>query len=63
MKQLHIYTDLHYDILIKALAEIAASYMDKTDINEVRARLIDFLSQNNHIHLDAFMRICLEDCK
>ena len=46
-----------------ALAEVAAQALgaDTSQNQAIKAKLKDFLSENEYIHLDAFIRICLED--
>jgi len=55
-------TNLHsFDGLVEGLADVATQIMCKGDKNALKAEFGDFLSQNDYIHLDAFIRICLED--
>ena len=46
-----------------ALAEVAAQIKgaDASCCQDFEAEFRDFLSENDYIHLDVFIRICLED--
>ena len=44
------------------LAAAAADIIHKPHaIKVIQASMLDFLAENNHIHLDAFINICLEE--
>ena len=43
------------------LAEIAKQSTDIGTNKEIEDKFRDFLNENKYIHLDAFIRICLED--
>ena len=43
------------------LAEAAAQITGMDASGEIEAEFRDFLEENEYIHLDAFIRICLED--
>jgi len=43
------------------LAQITTYIMGNEMSGWLEAKLNDFLSENEYIHLDAFIRICLED--
>jgi len=77
MKEIRVYTEEHQDILerrlptglrhsfddmVAGLADVAAQIMGATLANDkLQAKFRDFLQENKYIHLDAFIRICLED--
>ena len=49
------------DDAVRSLADIAAQVMNNNDLLDIDAKIRDFLMENEYIHLDAFIRICLED--
>ena len=51
----------HDDLAAKRLADVAADVMGTEASPGLAAKISDFLSENNYIHLDAFIRICLEE--
>jgi len=76
MKSIHIFTEKHQDILaqrlledaaysfdglIAGLTDVAAQIMGKDEKHELESKFRDFLSENEYIHFDAFISICLED--
>jgi len=76
MKQIRVFTEEHRDILeqklptdvsynlnglVDGLAEAAMQIMGKGEKQVLEGEFRDFLSKNEYIHLDAFIRICLED--
>jgi len=76
MKQIRVFTEDYQDILeqrlptavrygfddmVAGLADVAAQIMGKGDQHALQAEFRDFLQENEYIHLDAFIRICLED--
>ena len=69
MGQIFIYSEKYFDILAAALPDAKcgrAGHMDflaaadgiKTAV--ILAKLLSFLAENNHIHFDAFLSVCLE---
>ena len=76
MKQIHVFTEEHQDILeqrlpaamqysfddlVAGLADIAARIIGGADAKQdIEAEFRDFLQENEYIHLDAFIRVCLE---
>jgi len=76
MRSIHVFTEEHHDILaqmlseanlynfdgfVEGLADIATQIMNRGDRQELKTKFRDFLNENEYIHLDAFIRICLED--
>ena len=75
MKQIRIFTEEFHDIikqnlpagnydfddLVAGLADAALQIKGRGNKLTIMAKLSDFLEENDHIHLDAFIRVCLED--
>jgi len=76
MKQIRVFTEQYQDILeqrlptatqygfddmVTGLADVAAQIMGGGEKQQLEAEFRDFLQENEYIHLDAFIRICLED--
>jgi len=76
MREIRVFTEEYNDVLaqklpesatcsleglVTGLAEAAVQIMGKGDQHVIETKFRDFLEENEYIHLDAFIRICLED--
>jgi len=77
MKQIRVFTEEYQSILEQRLSTAAPHSFDElvaglSDVAEqimgavsekvvLETKFRDFLSENDYIHLDAFIRICLEE--
>jgi len=57
----HLTADNNITTTTKLAAAMADMIHKPSATQAIQANLQDFLSQNNHIHFDAFINICLEE--
>ena len=57
----HLAADNNITTTTKLAAAMADVIGKPSAAQAIQANLQDFLSQNNHIHFDAFINICLEE--
>ncbi|MCL2397503.1 MAG: hypothetical protein FWC93_05495 [Defluviitaleaceae bacterium] len=68
MKRIFVFSEVYHDFAIEyneltagVLAEIIAGMVgDGHKVDIIESMLADFLAENDHIHLDAFINVCLE---
>jgi len=53
-----IENDIH---VVRGLAEVVSQILGVDVSSRLEDEIVDFLSENEYIHLDAFIRICLEE--